>query len=115
MTHEEAYDAIEALLSRIEDTETKLVEARRDLDLLRSRPNAPEHQEHRRGFYRYRGLAGHFGRACEDLDELDRDIATSCTVALDKRNQMRRTLACIRGHLLEAYDDATGNRSQEGS
>lgn len=79
-----------------------------ELERLRSRPDAPEHEATKRGFYNGRsGWGRHFGRACEDLDHFDYMISDLVTVELDTRNLMRREVACVRTHLIDAYDEAT--------
>lgn len=79
-----------------------------ELERVRTQPKGPTHEAVKRGFYNGRsGWARHFGLACEDLDHLDHQISDLATVPNETRDLMRRELACVRTHMIDAYDEVT--------
>lgn len=81
-------------------------EARGEVIRLQTLPKGSPQHKNRRDFYRSSGGWGsHFGRASEDLDELDLRIANLSTIEYELRNAMRRTVSCVRTHLCEGYDE----------
>lgn len=82
-------------------------EARVEINRLQTLPEQSPRHIRMRNWYRTKSgyWGAHFGRAAEDLDELDAAIAKQSFMPLAERDRLRRLLACVRNHLVEGHDE----------